>query len=290
MHDSKKNDATLAAWRELWNSTPADARETVASVVEDGAEALADAFYATLMAHADGARLLDHRLVNERLRQSMAEWLRNLYIEGRMPMERCLAQQRQVGEVHARVGVSIELIGLGARTLRRAMTARLAARPIGPQTLAQAIQHVVELMDLALAAMNAAYSSSSSRIARTDEAYRIMFLGRDLRAERERQRSQLLEWAQQILMRFYWDLDDAALPDLQGVAESQFGLWLQHKASMLFDGAPEMARIRAGIAEIEGELLPQLAAARAEGGDPRPVVAAIHARIESIKTLLGKGH
>jgi diguanylate cyclase len=286
MKNSKNADAGAASWREVWFETAADIRETVATVVDEHAEALAEAFYVALMQHADSARLLDRRLVSDRLRGSMAAWLRDLYVDGRVTVEQCLANQVKVGEAHARIGVSMDLIGRGARVLRSSLAARLAARRMSARGLAAAIQHVYEMMDLAVAAMNASYFAGASRIERTDEAYRIMFLGRDLRAERERQRSQLLEWAQQILLQNYWNLDEVPTP-AQGAAGSQFGLWLQHKASILFEGAPEMEQIRSGIDEIENTLLPRLAQARAQASDPRPIVMAIHGRVESIKAMLG---
>ncbi len=41
--------------------------------------------------------------------------------------------------------------------------------------------------------MNTTYASDTARMARSDEAYRVFFLGQNMKAERERQKAQLLE-------------------------------------------------------------------------------------------------
>ena len=278
-------DADAAHWRELLGSVDAGIRKAVGAVVDQAAEELAHRFYNRLLALPETAALLSHALVNQRLHASLARWLRELFVQDR-PIADHVAAQRATGAVHARVGVAIDWIGLGARELKRGIGERLAARELASSDLARAIQYVYELMDVALDEMNTAYASNASRIERTEEAYRIMFLGRDLRAERERQRSQLLEWAQQILMHYYWNLEGTPPAGGNDFAASQFGLWLQHKASMLFDGAPEIDEIRRSIETIEGELLPRLSSSRDGAADPRPTVAAINGHIESIKRLL----
>jgi diguanylate cyclase len=72
----------------------------------------------------------------------------------------------------------------------------------------------------------------------------------------------------------------------QGFNQSQFGMWLQHKASMLFEDAPELAQIEELTETIEGELLPMLRQAREEPAQARGVVGQITAHIDRIKALL----
>lgn len=276
-------DRFILDWESVRMLATARTREQIGRLVRDHAEALSDLFYDAMFADPAAAPLLDHATVNARLHASMRGWLIQLFDDAVDPAALASAQRR-TGEVHARIGVPAALVGRGARVLTRALFERLAPSRLSRPALVEAAQYVQELFALAIDAMNSAYTVNSNRLARSEEAYRLFFLGQDMKAERERRRSELLEWAQQILEHYYWD--EKGSPDMLE-EHSQFGLWLQHKASMLFDGAPELELIRADMAQVEGELLPRLAQVRASHADARAVVAGIHHRIDHIKELLG---
>ncbi len=279
------DSAIEAIWVEVFGSVSEALRRQIGEAIDEAAPMLADRFYERLLVDERASRFLDHALVNRRLRASLAQWVRRLFAPG-VDAPTAIADQRRVGEVHARIGVSIDLVSQGARTLRRGIGERLATLALPHGELVSAVHYVHELIDVALDTMNAAYEHNAARMARNDEAYRLIFLNQDLKAERERQRSELLEWAQRILMRYYWE------PSASGGAaddfhHSQFGLWLQHKASLLFEGAPEIDSIQAHIAVIESQLLPELGQLRESPDGARPVVAAINQRVDAIKSLLG---
>jgi diguanylate cyclase len=278
-------DDVGALWQAVLASALPETRQRLAALVQARAGELAHTFYREMQAHPTASVMLDHAIVNTRLHASMEQWLRQLFT-GRATVADLMAVQRRTGEVHARIGVPMELISRGARILKRAIALAMVAEDMPPDRLVNAIQFVYEQIDIAVESMNQAYTANARRIDRSDEAYRLMFLGRDLRAERERQRLQLLEWAQQILVRYYWDAPAGPVAPGMGFAHSQFGLWITHKASVLFDDAPEIDRIRELVESIEDTLLPRLADARDRPADARPVVGAIHACIEDIKSLL----
>lgn len=278
-------DDVGALWQAVLASAQPETRQRLAALVQARAGALADTFYQEMQAHPTASVMLDHAIVSARLHASMEQWLRQLFT-GQATVADMLAVQRRTGEVHARIGVPMELISRGARILKRAIALSMVTDDMPADRLVNAIQFVYEQIDIAVESMNEAYTANARRIDRSDEAYRLMFLGRDLRAERERQRLQLLEWAQQILVSYYWEAQADPVASGMGFAHSQFGLWITHKASVLFEDAPEIERIRELVESIEDALLPRLAEARDRPADARPVVGAIHARIEDIKALL----
>lgn len=257
-------------------------RQRIHGLVRKRAESLADLFYTTMFGDPQAAVLLDHALVNARLRLSMQHWLIQLF-DPAMDAGRLSASQRRVGEVHARIGVPIALVSRGARLLRRALCDALADSPMSRPDLVSAVQYVQELFSLAFDAMNSAFALNTNRLARSEEAYRLFFIGQDMKAERERRRSELLEWAHTLLERHYWNPNSE---DTQS-DPSQFGLWLHHKAAMLFEGAAEVSLIRAEMHRVERELLPRLVQVRGNQTDARVVVGEIHRNIDRIKELLG---
>lgn len=274
----------LGEWITCLERTPTAARHWVSRVAAASAQTAASAFYVALMADPRAIGLLDHEAVNTRLHASMARWI-TLLFDPEVPAPRQLEVQRRTGEVHARIGVPIELLARGAREVKRSLAEHLAREPVAPAQLIEGVQHVYEMIDLAIGRMGAASVADTERQTRTDEAYRLYFLSQDLSAERDRQRSRLLEWAHQILVRNYWAPASESMPQPEPVS-SEFSLWLEHKASILFDDAPELAQIRERIARIENELLPRLSRMRTSPDEAWPIVAGINDSIGEVKALL----
>lgn len=283
MKGEMPTDPTVAEWVDVRGAVTPTTHRQVFGIVTARAGELADLFYSRMFEHPRAAAMLDHAVVKTRLNASMRRWMLQLF-DPEVAPERIAQVQRITGEVHARVGVPIDLVSMGARVLTREIAFDLASSPLSGAELVQAMQYVHEVFALAIDGMTLAFQANTNRMTRSEEAYRLFFIGQDMKAERERRRSELLEWSHQILSRYYWDEDHSEAPQAD---PSQFGLWLQHKASMLFDGCTEVDQIRAEVEAVERRLLPQLAQVRANRADARSVVADIHRHVESIKLLLG---
>lgn len=277
--------ATGQAWLEAQSGVDRTIRQRVQERVAADADGLAGHFYDRMLDDERTRGLLDHAVVNRRLHASMARWLRTLFDES-ISVDAALALQRHVGEVHARIGLSMDLVTRGARLIKRDLAERLAREDWRPHDLVLAIRYAYERIDSAIDAMNGAYASDAQRLVRSEEAYRLFFLNQDMKTERERQKSQLLEWAHEILVGGYGNTDDSGAAAPADAPPPAFGLWLHHKASILFEGAPELEQIRSVMAEVETGLLPELHRVRDERRDARPVVGRITQRIDRIKALL----
>ena len=277
-----KPGEAVAAWQDVQAMASPLTRSQVRATVHRHAEDLAARFYAALLSDPQAGQLLDHAIVNQRLHASLVRWLTALFDE-RAPLDSLVAAQQTAGEVHARVGVPMAQVAHGARVLKRAIAHHLAHELAPSAPMAEAVQYVHELVDVALDTMNASTSAHATRMNRSVEACRLFFLTQNLKAERERQKTQLLEWAHQMLMRHYWDVN-IAQPGPSG--RSPLELWLQHKASVLFEHAPELAQMQVAIAHIEGQLLPTLSLARHRHDEARDIVNAIHQQVEGLRRML----
>lgn len=268
-------------WQALVHSATAACRQRVAAVADAHAEALADRFYAVMMAHPRAGAFLAHDVVHERLRASMARWIREVYGDRPGEVATIVAHQRHVGEVHARIQLPINLVTRGARTLKRAMAERLTAACADPAEAQEAERYAGHLMDLAQELMSEAYLRNTQRGARTDEAYRLFSLGQNMSVERERQRSVLLEWGQELLFALHRSSVPGALPRL---AHSEFGLWFNHKAAAMFEGAPELEQISEIMERIDDTLLPQLGGPEATA--PQPLIMSLQTELDNLKFQL----
>jgi diguanylate cyclase len=74
-----------------------------------------------------------------------------------------------------------------------------------------------------------------------------------------------------------------SLPEMR---HSEFGMWLQHKASIIFHEAPELERMRVCVEKMERSLLPDLIEKRRQGGNARDAMKMIESDIGEVKFLL----
>ena len=113
--------------------------------------------------------------------------------------------------------------------------------------------------------------------AKAEEAFRLYNLGQDINLERETQRAALMEWSQRMLFSL---LGSQPSPNPPPLAASPFGLWLRHRASMLFPDSIQIDRMDALVQRIDEECLPAIA------GDSAAALGALQHRIEEVKFLL----
>lgn len=280
----KQSKEFAADWRRLSDETPAPVSQQVGETVRQQAAALADVFYQNMLADDEARTFLDNELVNRRLHASMQRWLCELFSGGQQHPEVIYKHQCHIGEVHARIQVPIALVMRGARMLKHAIHGHLVKSSLGRGELVIATNFVAETIELALDAMTDYYVIDMEKQTRTDEAYRMFALGQNMLAERERQRAAILEWAQQILLKLLADSGDTQLPDIK---HSEFGMWLQHKAAIIFESAPELEQIRSRIEDVEKSLFPKLIESRRNPGGAATLMKEIEAGIAEIKFMLG---
>lgn len=282
MFQQNKGDDFAADWQGLHQQMTNVMRQLVCDTVDLHAPELATLFYRYMEEDKEAAPFLTHALVTERLHSSMQGWLRELFTMQQKDPKEIYKYQCHVGVVHARIQIPISLVLRGTRLLKQAITDLLVETSLDRMGLVHATRFVSEVMELSMSAMTDSYIVNMGKNVRTDESYRMFALGQNMLAERERQRAALSEWAQHILLHLLGDAG-AGIPEMR---HSEFGMWLQHKASIIFHDAPELERIRICVEKLERTLLPSLIERRRQGGDARDAMKQIEADIGEVKFLL----
>ena len=278
------NELPEQEWARTVQAAPQACRDLVAGVAQAHCAQLAKLFYDSMLAHPHAARFLNHDLVHQRLQASMERWICEVLARPMTDPAAIVALQRHVGEVHARIQLPIHLVARGARTLKQALFERLDAACGHDDPLhRQAVAYVSELLDMALELMTEAFLRNSQRGARNDEAYRLFSLGQNMSVERERQRSVLLEWGQELMFSLHRVPRPGSLPRL---GTSEFGLWFHHKAATLFEGAPEMEQIRDCIERIDATVLPRLAQPGLLPDEGTSLVLSLQQELDNLKFFL----
>lgn len=230
-----KNYAGLLLWKTADESSLAKARAVIAEVVNDNCETLVGVFYDALLHHPEGADFLNRSIVQERLSHSLHAWLQRLVdTDLRADVSEFAALQARVGAIHARMKIPNHLVLQGASLLKSTVGCSIAARERDANVTTTALILLDELFDFAINLMSEAYVDDTRDRAKVDEAFRLFNLGQDINLERETQRASLMEWSQGILFSLLGTREQAGARSL---ASSPFGLWLRHRAAMLFQGS-----------------------------------------------------
>ncbi|OBS30128.1 hypothetical protein A9O67_08850 [Tepidimonas fonticaldi] len=267
----------------LDTATPA-VRAHVARVVEQHRAELAEGFYQDMMAHRQAQVFLDADIVHQRLHASLQRWLTELFApHTAQDVPAIVAHQRHVGEVHARIQLPMHLVARGARLLKGRLLQRIAAGGTAPALVEASMAHIGALFDLALELMAESYVGDTQRVVRSEEAFRLHALSQNLQVERERQRSLLAEWEQDVLFALH---RGGAPLDLPRLGSSEFGLWFTHKGSNLFDGTPEVDLVHQTMERLDDALLPQLESGHGDAQRRHALLIELQSALDTLKYLV----
>lgn len=142
------------------------------------------------------------------------------------------------------------------RRLKREIIERLLTTELDHSELIAAVLRTDRLIDIAFEEMSEAYVHSHESGVRAEEAYRMYAAGQNLSLEREKQLGALLEWENRLFRTVATDLPLDEIPHLN---DCTFGLWLHHKAPLIFDETRELAAIDQSMQRIDNTLIPQFA-------------------------------
>ncbi len=270
-------------WKQhLLASGPA-VRQLLADIAGEHAEELAAHFYRVMLNDTRAARSLSLDQVRVRLQPAMVGWVTRLLGASPDNVEQLLAAQRIVGDVHARVGIPVDLVTRGTRVLKQRIFQLVIDSAGQGEVASAAITSLCASFDIALEGMSLAYSNARERSSRTDAAYRLFSLVQNVSTERERQRALLLDWENTLL---YALASQGDMAGFQPLAQSEFGLWFTHKGIPSFGESSETQQISALISAVD-KLLP---AALHQEGDAQARSARlqeVRLKVAQVRDLLG---
>ncbi|HEY8163192.1 MAG TPA: GGDEF domain-containing protein [Methylocystis sp.] len=239
-------------WAGLMQGASPAAKRLLITISRNHAPEFAAKFYEEMLQDSDANSFFAGEGTIERLRESMRRWIDEILTSWEpTAIPGLIAAQRQVGVVHARIGVSIELTMRGARLLKQTIIDSLLRYPVDNAHL-EAAKIAIELIDMALEVMAQQYSASHEAEARKEETYRHYAATLNMSVERERQRAALFSWEAELLRAVVVGGPEQPLPPL---SNSAFGLWLRHKAGSIFPEDGEFSEVVNAVERIDGYLV-----------------------------------
>ena len=242
-------------WTALLNRYPVELLEQLNNLTLKWQSDLADHFYDRLLKDESAAQLISHEQVRTRLHASLRRWVGGVYgARAGDDLTGLVSLQRQVGMVHARIGVPVHLVLRAAYSLKDKFAELLHGKSGLPRLMQFELLQVMQgIMDLTMEIMSHAYATSHDRNSRAQEAYRLFAVVQNVATERQRQRAALLDWENRVMFELAMGAHATQLPR---IGASDFGLWFRHKGAHAFQGTEEAQLIQASIERIDRELLP----------------------------------
>ena len=238
-------------WLALLDQTDPQIRQQAADIAVAHAQALSVEFYRVVLADPHAEEFLSNEQVEKQLKTALEKWLIDILSCNVGDVEGLMAAQHTVAEVHARIGIPVELVEMGFRALKKILYPVII---YGPQPSADKLQiyhFAINSIDLAMEVMSRAFSFSESSMAKEDENYRIFSLLENAEEEKERQISSLLSWELEIIYKVVLDGD---LGNTLPLSQSDFGLWFNHKGRHYFSGIAEVGHISRLLQNFDGIL------------------------------------
>ncbi|KPF67412.1 hypothetical protein IP69_13645 [Bosea sp. AAP35] len=235
--------------RQIIDNTPVSTRKMVASIVKQSADDSSKLFYRSLLKISQARFYLDHELVSQRLQTALTKWVIDLFHGESVKAAQTVRRQLEIGSAHARIQVPTLLVMHGMREIKRGIHGSLKHARLPRGEIAQAVNYVGILLDVALGVMTAASIQGAERSARSSEALRQFSIGQDFLAERERQKAVLADWAKDVFLAVHIPSEPQ---DRLLLGQSEFGLWVLHRAKLFFEQYSEYALIAEGVVTVDG--------------------------------------
>lgn len=273
-------------WKYLLRHASPEATAFLKALVEKHADEFARHFYEVLLKDPKASTFITHEEVEDHLSASFKHWIKDLLTrlsEEDVPL--LIAEQRRVGVVHARLGISVELVLRASRHMKEAILEAIVGFPGHFRARYRSAILAMGLVDVALEIMSAQYVVSHDDVTRTDEAYRNFAATMNMSLEREYQRTALSDWSNRLLQDVMIGGKEAPLSRL---CQSSFGLWIRHKAPAVFTSQSELESVRTSLETIDEELLPSIEAALLadNAADVRRLTRFTMSEVEQVRSLL----
>lgn len=266
----------IKEWRILLDSTPSSIFASTQQLAEQYTAELANSFYKHMLEDPVAAQFLSDEQVKERLSGSMQCWIITLFsLTARDDLQPVIAQQKHIGDVHARINIPVHLVLRGARVLKETAAQLLS----GHAQHKECLSFITALIDMAMEVMSQAYAVSNDKNSRAEESYRLFSIAQNSAHEKDRQRAALFDWENQVMFDIAMGLQ---FSQLNALSASEFGLWFRHKGSHAFEGASETDLISTAIDKIDTVILPMLKLAQENPEQHQQLLRNLHEQMRSI--------
>ncbi|KFB99329.1 putative heme-regulated two-component response regulator [Trabulsiella guamensis ATCC 49490] len=212
------------------------------------ASAISKRFYDTVLTDPQAEEFLTNEQVERHLKKALAKWVTEVLSGTTENVDQLIAMQQHVGQMHARIGIPVQVVEMGARVLKKFLFPLINDMECSAEEKFKLHGFTTESIDIAMEVMSRTFSFSDTQSSREDENYRVFSLLENAEEEKERQISSLLAWEVEIVYKI---MLDAEVCSIQSFSRSEFGLWFNHKGRHYFSGLTGISSISKLMLELD---------------------------------------
>lgn len=235
-------------WTHLIDKTDERIRFLVAEVGKTHAHILSQEFYRIVLIDPHAEEFLSNDQVERRLKSALETWIIDVLTCQVDDIDKVIAVQQHVASIHARIGISVEIVEMGFRVLKKILFPVINSSTHSPAEKLEVYHYAINSIDLAMEVMSRAFTFTEHNSAKEDENYRIFTLLENAEEEKERQTAALLSWEIDLIYKIILDAD---LGNSLTFSQSDFGLWFNHKGRHYFSGIAEVGHISRLIQDLD---------------------------------------
>lgn len=215
---------------------------------------LVQSFYSELLSDENARQFLDNDLVQNRLRISLRDWVATT-LSPKTPeeAEQCVAMQRHVGEVHARINIPMSLVDGAMMMVKNGCFRALLEGLSDRNKVYDAVLLVNSLLESSLSVINEAFMQGLVENERNAQSFRTNISSHELVLEVERVRTDLFNWLSETTL----DLMSGATVRAGTLTHADFALWITHKLDLVCDQDATCESIKKLLIDAEAALLEQ---------------------------------
>ncbi|NUL35635.1 diguanylate cyclase [Kosakonia sacchari] len=235
-------------WTHLIDKTDDRIRFLAAEVGKTHAHILSQEFYRIVLTDPHAEEFLSNEQVERDLKSALEKWIIDVLTCQVADIDKVIAIQQHVASIHARIGISVEIVEMGFRVLKKILFPVINSSAQEAADKLEVYHYAINSIDLAMEVMSRAFTFTEHNSAKEDENYRIFSLLENAEEEKERQSAALLSWEIDLIYKIIMDAD---LGNSLSLSQSDFGLWFNHKGRHYFSGIAEVGHISRLIQDLD---------------------------------------
>ncbi|MEQ9888081.1 diguanylate cyclase [Pectobacterium zantedeschiae] len=282
--ESGYNKVITSEWRQLIATTSQQSFNLLRTLADQKASDFADEFYTYMLKDQEASLFLSSQQVHDRLHGSMSKWIKAILTNTGEHLADLINHQKKVGQIHARIGIPVDLVERGARRLKWHLYEDIAQVADDKALCFDAMRFASISMDIAIEIMSKTYSQSHDLAAKNEESYRLFSILENASMERERQNASLLNWENAFIFSV---ATGTPLSSIQDLSDSDFGLWFNHKGKSSFSNIQGIRTIATIMTETDEYIRSYSNTALLTQQDYAPLLKAVRSKIYKINMLLG---
>lgn len=216
--------------------------------IQQHASVLVYEFYKKMLTEKESAEFFSDDLIQERLQTTLHQWLLESFgVAIKQNYVEAVERQKLVGHVHARVGIPSWLIMRGVREIEKKIF-EIALVQQAKENILSMMGYIIELLSFSTEIMCRSYEEKTEVHQEEKHSYRLFSAMQDVSVQKDKQRSSLLDWENELIFKAFSLPENIFHPLL---SKSEFGLWFIHKASYAFSSSQQVQVILDVIAQVD---------------------------------------